>query len=243
MKKNKKFYILPLVLSVIFMALILIVLNLIFLDKSAEETESHGNSKYFLHEDITATVFWIGEPASQDNEFISNEESAWDDLWKAHYGGLDSPYRREGYFPEGFIPEENPFYIALPYNDFSEDGERKESAGLIPWKNEKYFSSEESMLKNRWVKIKYGGKTAYAQWEDVGPFEEDDFDYVFGNNAPKNRINNNAGIDASPAVRDYLGLDNEGEGNEKVSWQFVDFQNVEEGPWKNIITTSPVYWE
>ena len=36
------------------------------------------------------------------------------------------------------------------------------------------------MCKNRWVRLSRGGKTCYAQWEDVGPFVSDDAAYVNG---------------------------------------------------------------
>lgn len=85
----------------------------------------------------------------------------------------------------------------------------------------------------------HAGKTAYVQWEDVGPFGEDDSGYVFGNAAPKSSENKNSGIDVSPAARDYLGLT----GMDKVDWQFVDFKDVPDGVWKKIITTSQVFWK
>jgi len=97
----------------------------------------------------------------------------------------------------------------------------------------------ESVCKNRWIKITKGSKVAYAQWEDVGPFEEDDFNYVFGNSLLKNKINNNAGLDVSPAVRDYLNLQD----IDSVNWQFVNFSDVPEGPWKTTITSSQIFWE
>lgn len=62
----------------------------------------------------------------------------------------------------------------------------------------------------------------------------DDIHYVFGTSRPQNPINNNAGLDVSPAVRDYLQLN----GIDVVHWQFVQFEEVPEGPWKNIITAS-----
>jgi hypothetical protein len=62
----------------------------------------------------------------------------------------------------------------------------------------------------------------------------DDIHYVFGTARPQNPINNNAGLDVSPAVRDYLQLN----GIDTVHWQFVPFEEVPEGPWKAIITTS-----
>jgi hypothetical protein len=73
---------------------------------------------------------------------------------------------------------------------------------------------------------------AYGQWEDVGPFGEDDEVYVFGKKNPKSQKNDNAGIDLSPAISDYLGLN----GKEKVSWQFIEEEAVPKGPWKEIIT-------
>jgi hypothetical protein len=194
-------------------------------------------SSYPLHENISVTIFWIGEESNEENGFISNVQSAWDDKWKVHYGGTDSPINRINYFPS-FTPKENPFYFALPYNDFNKDN-RKSSSKNIYWADEKNWSINESICKNKWIKITQGNNSVYAQWEDVGPFEENDFDYVFGNKTPENKINNNAGLDVSPAVRDYLNLGD----IDKVSWQFVDFSEVPEGPWKEIITYSLIYWQ
>ncbi len=196
-------------------------------------------SKYPIHKDITVTIFWVGEGADEDNAFISNIQSAWDDKWMEHYGGIDDPYNRIGYYPMGFIPRENPFYFALPYNDFKEGKRKKEVYDVVYWAKEKIWGEYESMCKNRWIKITKGNKTVYAQWEDVGPFNEDDWPYVFGDSLPQNQINNRAGLDVSPAIRDYLGLS----GIDKVDWQFVDEDYVPYGPWKEIITTSGIYWE
>jgi hypothetical protein len=196
-----------------------------------------GNNLSF-HENIVSTIFWVGEGRTEDNGYIQNESSAWDDQWMAHYGGIDDPDNRNGYYPAEFIPKENPFYFALPYNDFRV-GIRKFKSRLIPWAGEKEWDSSESMCKNRWVQISKGGKTAYAQWEDVGPFLSDDFDYVFGESAPRNMFKSGAGIDVSPAVATYLGLQDV----DVVNWRFVDAAEVPNGPWLEIITTSQIYWE
>ena len=192
--------------------------------------------KYPIHKNITSTVFWIGEGESSDNGYIQNYDSVWDDDWMEHYGGVDDPYYRNGFYPADFIPKENSFYVALPYNDF-EDGVKKDTTIY-----KIYWSSKpnKSTCKNRWIKITKGNISAYAQWEDAGPFGEDDYDYVFGDkpNNPKNKINNNAGIDVSPAVRDYLNLSD----IDKVDWQFVDYKDVPDGDWKKIITKSNIYW-
>src|SRR5437868_4608052 len=94
-------------------------------DKNEEET-----SKYPLHSDIIATMFWVGEKATSANDYIPNESSAWNTNWMDDYGGIDNPYTRNGYYPEGFVPKENPFYFALPYDDMGEFG-RKENAQQI----------------------------------------------------------------------------------------------------------------
>lgn len=196
--------------------------------------EEKSTEQYPLHKNIITTTFWVGEEATQDNRNISNLPSAWDEEWMDNFGGVDDPEKRNGFYPADFIPKENPFYFALPYNDLDSDGERKKDAvKIVYWADEKIWNKDQSMLKNRWIKIIKDDKVAYAQWEDVGPFGEDDGDYVFGTKAPRSQENNNAGLDVSPAVTDYLNLD----GEESVDWQFVKESDVPEGPWKDIITT------
>ncbi len=191
--------------------------------------------KYFLHKNITTTIFWIGEERSSENGYIPNLSSAWESMWMENYGGIDTPDEREGFYPSQFVPQENPFYYALPFNDFDETGEKKRYLQeYIPW----FVDTNESILKNRWIKIIKDDKIAYAQWEDVGPFGEDDREYVFGEAEPLNEINNHAGLDLSPAVRDYLGLKD----IDSVAWSFVDENEVEDGPWKELVTTSGISW-
>ncbi|WP_300368756.1 endo alpha-1,4 polygalactosaminidase [Hydrogenimonas sp.] len=206
----------------------------------SDETEevTRSTRSYSLHKDITATVFWIGESASPANGNISNVSSTWDEKWTERFGGIDTPDRRNGYFPQEFRPRENPFYAALPYNDFDENGSRKPGLdGLIPWYTPGW-PEWRSFCKNRWIKIEKDGKTVYAQWEDSGPFGENDADYVFADALPLNTLNDRAGIDVSPAVRDYLGLQD----IDKVDWRFVDDGAVPNGPWKTIVTASGVGW-
>jgi hypothetical protein len=110
---------------------------------------------------------------------------------------------------------------------------------VIPWVKDRQWKDTESMCKNQWIKIIHGSKIAYAQWEDVGPFEENDYLYVFGTARPHNRLNANAGLDVSPAVEGLLGLN----GRDTVDWQFVDAASVPDGPWKQVVTTSQIDWE
>ncbi|MDP1590194.1 MAG: hypothetical protein Q8M07_20745, partial [Prosthecobacter sp.] len=178
--------------------------------------------------DINTTVFWIGEKPTQGNP-VPNHASSWDQQWAKHYGGYDdpNPKARKGYLPAGFTPKQNPFYVALPYNDISHDGHKKKASTLIPWFKETFASKWKSVCKGRWIAIRKGDRVCYAQWEDAGPFTTDDTDYVFGDARPKPNPNHNAGLDVSPAVRDFLGLD----GSDVTDWKFVDFEEIPAGPW------------
>jgi len=197
-------------------------------------------SNYPWHYDITVTYFWVGEGADEENAFISNLPSAWDEEWVLSYGGVDSPDKRNGSYPQGFVPKENPFYFALPYNDLDDDGEmKKEALEKVYWATGEIVEGE-SMLKNRWIEVAKGDVVCYAQWEDVGPMIETDVGYVFGDSEPGQKdFNDNAGLDVSPAIRDCLGI----EGIDRVDWRFVDFEDVPEGDWREIISVSGVNWK
>jgi hypothetical protein len=158
------------------------------------------------HRGILATCFWVGEPG--------NERSAWDPRWVTSFGGVDDPENRAGFLPAGFVPALNAFYCALPYNDVAGRPDAK------------------SGLKGRWVEVRAGGRSCYCQWEDVGPWRTDDREYVLGGSRPRAEAQGKAGIDLSPAVRDYLGLS----GRDLVDWRLVKAEGVPAGPWKRVIT-------
>lgn len=189
---------------------------------------------------ITATVFWIGEKPTPGNP-TPNNQSSWDVNWQENYGGFDNPDpdARRGYLPPGFIPKQNPFYVALPYNDcLNHRLHKPEAPRVIPWWSRLQRNPGESACKGRWVQIycPETRKVCYAQWEDCGPFVTDDWEYVFGNKPPKNKNNQGAGIDISPAVRDYLGTGNKA----TVHWRFVEFSKVpQSGPWAQHGTNNP----
>ena len=175
---------------------------------------------------IVATVFWVGEQAADGNP-VSNTESAWDPNWVAHFGGEDNPTARTNFTPVSFTPRQNPFYVALPYNDVDDHHTKPEAAQVIPWFNNSFVRDGQSVCKGRWVAIRHGKRTCYAQWEDVGPFQIDHWQYVFGNERPRPNANCDAGIDVSPAVRDYLGMS----GMDVCDWKFVSVYEVPSGPW------------
>ena len=157
---------------------------------------------------ITATVFWGGELPTADDP--GNLTSAWDADW------IET------------AKEQNPFYVALPYNDVAKGHTRPEASKIIPWFSEVFVRDGQSVLKDHWVVIRKGNKVCYAQWEDVGPFHVDHWQYVFGNERPRPNKNRDAGIDVSPAVRDYLGMS----GIDSCDWRFASDNEIPPGPWK-----------
>jgi len=177
---------------------------------------------------IVTTVFWIGEQAGGNNP-VPNNRSSWDLNWTASYGGFDTPDRseRRNYIPVSFVPKQNPFYFALPYNDVTHGQFKPEAPLVIPWFKQTYMGQGQSVCWHRWIAIRKGNRTCYAQWEDCGPFRTDHFQYVFGNERPKPNLNKGAGLDVSPAVRDFLGLTD----TDLTDWRFVDFEEVPHGPW------------
>ena len=177
-------------------------------NNTVDNNNSRSVVSYTIHSNIKSSLFYVGE-----NNITT---SAWDVDWVANYGDVDAP-------------NENPYYVALPYNDLDDGGLRKEeSSSIIPWATSN-DSIDTSICKNRWVKITVGGKDVYAQWEDVKP-RSDDSDYVFGSQKPADSAS--AGIFVSPAVRNYLGIDD----NSSVDWRFVEYGSVPSGAWKIIET-------
>lgn len=178
---------------------------------------------------IVTTIFWVGERPTQNNP-VPNNKSSWDPQWQQTYGGFDNPEpgARRNYLPVGFTPRENPFYVALPYNDVTHGATKPEAPLVIPWFREAFQKVGQSVCRNRWVAIRNrSGHVCYAQWTDCGPFRTDHWQYVFGNERPKPNLNQGAGLDISPAVRDYLGFT----GTDVTDWKFVDFREVPPGPW------------
>ncbi|MGI8821140.1 MAG: hypothetical protein ACR2ID_09785 [Chthoniobacterales bacterium] len=179
---------------------------------------------------IVTTVFWIGEQPTENNP-VPNTKSSWDANWVGNYGGFDTPdpSNRRNYIPVNFTPRQNPFYVALPYNDVTRGQFKPEAALVIPWFKQVYTAPGQSVCRDRWLAIRKGNRVCYAQWEDCGPFRTDHFQYVFQNELPKQNLNHGAGLDVSPAVRDYLGL----QSTDVTDWQFVEVRDVPSGPWRN----------
>ncbi len=185
---------------------------------------------------VTATIFWIGEKPTPRNP-TPNDKSSWDTKWASNFGGYDDPdpanriadHATGEFRPKGFLPNLNPFYIALPYNDLMNHRAHKwEAPRVIPWFSRSKPEPGRTVCKGKWIQIYNGSRSCYGQWEDCGPGVTDDWEYVFGNKPPKTAQNGAAGIDISPAIRDYLQL----RSGQKVHWRFVEAAQVPHGPWK-----------
>jgi hypothetical protein len=189
-----------------------------------------STQRYPWKTNIVTTVFWVGEQPSENNP-VPNNKSSWDANWTYSYGGYDSPdsSNRRNYIPVSFVPRQNPFYVALPYNDVTHGQFKPEAALVIPWFKQSFVEQGKSVCKDRWIAVRKGNRVCYAQWEDCGPFRTDHFQYVFQNERPRPNLNRGAGLDVSPAVRDYLGLQN----TDVTDWQFVEVRDVAPGPWRN----------
>jgi hypothetical protein len=211
---------------------------------------------YPVHSGITATVFWIGEPVGNGSS-EDNALSAYDDRWQAHYGGFDDYRSVRGfpYFP-AFTPHENPFYLDVPYSDFTDSGKPRADRATIPWahryaaqlKQSARTEQPFSLMKNRWVKMwrVVAGRmlVCYGQIEDAGPYVYDDTNYVFShvNSRPASGLAQNAGMDVSPAIRDCLAFSGLNNDENKLSWRFVEAAAVPPGPWRRVVTTRQVFW-
>jgi hypothetical protein len=205
--------------------------SLAFAPRHLNSGPAKPGERYPWKKDIVTTIFWIGEKPSGNNP-TPNRASSWDKDWTKNYGGFDdpNPTNRSNYIPVNFTPRQNPFYCALPYNDKASTGHRSEAPSVVPWFKAAYQGPAVSTCKGRWIAIRKGNKTVYAQWEDAGPFRTDHWQYVFGNERPKPNLNKGAGLDVSPAVRDYLGMKE----TDVTDWKFVEFNEVPRGPWSRL---------
>jgi hypothetical protein len=184
--------------------------------------------RYRWHTGIVTTIFWCGEGAASAGG-VSNARSAFDSNWLASFGGVDnpSPAMRQNYLPLAFVPRQSAFYAALPVADIQNGHTCPEASQWIPWFRSAFTRDGVSVCKGRWLAIRRDGRVCYARWEDVGPFRTDHWQYVFGNDRPTPNANRGAGLDVSPAVRDYLGLS----GEDVTDWCFVSAPPP--GPWLN----------
>ena len=217
----------------------------------ASTSISAPTAKYPSHM-VMATVFYIGEDASQANASISNATTEWDTNPVGRFGGIDNPRSRKADGTPSFTPKHNPYYVALPASEFSDSGPIAAARKSSLWAAEaKSLGEEKSLFKSRWVKVTKGSKVVYGQWIDTGPSDDpsatQDYEYVFGgsNVKPRNTFGLKAGIDLSPSMAFTLSLDsNLNEASGMVTWSFVDAASVPPGNWKNFApVNNQIYWQ
>jgi TonB family protein len=179
---------------------------------------------------VVTTVFWVGEEQVA-GKTSPQHQSVWDKDWLKSFGGVDNPEpaARHDYIPISFVPRQNPFYCALPYNDVEQGRFKPEASIVVPWFKRVRAEPGQSVCKDRWVAIRKEDDICYAQWEDCGPFRTDHFQYVFQSERPTPNASDGAGLSVSPAVRDYLGL----APTDVSDWRFVEVSDVPPGPWRN----------
>ena len=144
-----------------------------------------------------------------------------------HFGGVDSP-STERLFSGGLHAQAKSVLCGSAFRrggpGWQPQGGRKKDPG--------FGESREPLTRNRWVEIRYKDKSCYAQWQDVGPMGEDDFDGCSG--TPRSPRTGRA--QGRPryfaAAAQYLGV----EGSARTEWRFVDEAQVPGGPWKTIVT-------
>ena len=186
-----------------------------------------GTSTYPWKTDISTTIFWMGA-SGQGLSLTPNSPSNYSSPWHGVHGA--------GGLSKETPSELNPFYVALPFNDLA----FQEAGRWVPasWRPASASTAlTTSACKDRWVEIKgRNGRICYAQWEDVGPLRNDDAEYVFG--AARPHEPSQAGLDVSPAIAKYLGLDRH---DDLTSWRFIDAGNVPSGLWtqNRSLTISP----
>ena len=185
--------------------------------------------RYPWKKQIVTTTFWVGEAPTKNNP-VPNHVSSWDADWAKNYGGTDDPdpdQRAELHAGEIRAAAKSLLRGAALQRPDDEGPQARGGAGHSVVSKTVYRGSDKSVCKGRWIAIKFKDRVCYAQWEDCGPFRTDHWQYVFGNERPKPNLNKGAGLDVSPAVRDFLGMND----TDVTDWKFVDFDEVPTGPW------------
>ena len=158
------------------------------------------------------------------------DSSCWDPHWAKNYGGNDTPdtaQRTAEYIPRQLHPRPEPILRRPALQRYGARRPQGRGAPGHPLVPEGIQGPDPIRLQGPLDRHPLWLKVCYAQWEDAGPFRTDHWQYVFGNERPRPNLNGGAGLDVSPAVRDYLGMNS----TDVTDWKFVDFEEVPTGPW------------
>jgi TonB family protein len=85
-----------------------------------------------LEANVTTTPFWVGD-GQVTGKTLTQYASAWEKHWLKIFGGGDDPERtaRGNYIPISFVPHQNTFYYALPYNDVEQGHFKPEEPNVV----------------------------------------------------------------------------------------------------------------
>ena len=192
---------------------------------------------FFLWKTNVGTiVFWVGEEQSA-GKTSPQHQSVWDKDWLKNFGGVDTPESaaRHDYIPVSFVPGQNPFYCALPYNDVEHGQFKPEAPTVIPWFKQDIRSRVNLCARIAGSPYARGIESATRNGKIAARFAPTISTDVFQNERPTQNASHDAGLSVSPAVRDHLGL----APAEVTDWRFVEVSDVPPGPWRNYGENNP----
>ena len=195
-------------------------------------TSRFSSSRYPWKTDIVTTVFWIGEHADREQSRSESQEFLGLATGRAITAVTTAPIPHGGTTTSRSISSRGRirFTVALPYNDVTH-GQFKPEARDWSFRG---FDRHSCSRGIRFAKIA-GSRSAEAigsatrNGKIVGRSAPTISNTFSRTNARRPNLNHGAGLDVSPAVRDYLGLRTD----VLTDWQFVEVRDVPPGPWRN----------
>jgi len=88
-----------------------------------------------LETNVAATPFWVGEE-HVTRKTLTQYASPWEKYWLKSFGGVDGPEPTASgnNISISFVPHQNTFYYALPYNDVEQGQFKSEEPNVVPSK-------------------------------------------------------------------------------------------------------------
>ena len=176
---------------------------------------------------IITTEFWIGEGGSAISS-TDNVGSAWDENWRTSNRGTDNPNDRNGYAPADHAPTVNPFYVALPFNDLALSRRSASVASRVVAPSTEGWEAGFRLQGPLGGNEECAGARLLCAMGGRWPAGFRSPRICFWKRTTVDTLTR-AGLDVSPAVFQYLGLD--GSKNRLTSWKFVDDEDVPPGQW------------
>ena len=94
---------------------------------------------------------------------------------------------RRNYIPVAFVPRQNPFYCALPYNDVEHGQFKPEAPLVIPSFKQSYSGPGQSVCRHRWIAFAKGTASATRSGKIAGHFARIIFN-MFSETNGRNRM-------------------------------------------------------